>query len=225
MIPHSQWKQRFLEIDRLVEEGKIRVIKGTSPYRDPDNNACSLYVLTCPNCKSEHSHVIGTYLWKILNRKFCKLCWRNNPDLPSNNYKSLERVTEIPIDFPSNTKMGCADIYIRVSSKSQMKGDGLRRQEEYGIAYCKQNCIKVRHIIQDVCSAYSKDNCVNGNLGFKMRDWENGKEAPPQFLVLEDMDRFSRQEIGIVIGHLNRIKNLGIKFVTTGICCSEVIVM
>jgi hypothetical protein len=215
-----QWKFRYSEIDRLEKLGVIKVIEEERiPWEgDPKFAVRSLFVRTCPNCKSEHTYSNAEYIFTQLNKPFCKLCYRENPDHPRFKYKQLPRATDMPLDFLVDKKNGVADVYARVSTRAQSFGNGLARQEEYGIEYCQLNRIKVRHIIHDICSAYSKDNCETGNLGSKMREWEYGKELPPQFLVIEDMDRFSRQHPWKAMGHVQRIKNLDITLVITGTC-------
>lgn len=209
-------------LDRLEREGKIRVIeeeRNPWPY-DSRHIIQSKFVRTCQRCGAEYTYTNVEYLIKSLTKTDCGKCWRDNPERKSCKKKYIEypRQTDIPLDFPVRAENGVADIYCRVSTRKQSNGGGLSRQEEYAIKYCELNQIRVRHIIQDVCSAYIKDNCVTGNLGYKIGEWEEGKESPPQRLVLEDMDRFSRQHPWKVLGHIQRLKDLGIRIVVTGVC-------
>lgn len=112
-----------------------------------------------------------------------------------------------------------ADIYVRVSTSKQAQGDGLRRQEEVCRQWCKDNNIEVRNVIVDICSAFRGENLnasrsrKKGNLGRAIDSWrkkyweDKGEpltteecsadvvgETPPDYLVVEDHDRFSRQE-------------------------------
>lgn len=126
--------------------------------------------------------------------------------------------------------MNIADIYIRVSTKGQETGHGLKRQEEACRELCKQRGFKVRNVISDVCSAYDLENLRSGQLGKKFDQWRKSyweqqgeplipdecaesviPEIPPNHLVIEDMDRFTRSgPMGIML--LKFMTEVGITF-------------
>jgi DNA invertase Pin-like site-specific DNA recombinase len=104
-----------------------------------------------------------------------------------------------------------ADIYIRVSSDPQESGHGLARQRQICKEWCKDNGVEVREIIQDVCSAYTGEHLKTGNLAKAMDRWRKGywekkgepltedecdekviPQLPPDYLIVEALDRFSR---------------------------------
>jgi hypothetical protein len=223
----TQWQRAYQTVVNLQKQGKVRIEKIPKEIWNGRQIFTTLYFLTCKNCGVENSYVNSDYLLKRMKIGFCRHCYRDNPE--SKFYKNIHdyveypRRTTISIDFPILETNGVADIYCRVSTKKQELGDGLRRQEEYGINFCKNNKIKVRNIIQDVCSAFNVDNCVSGNLGKRIKMWENGKEVPPTYLVIEDMDRFSRQNPFVAMNHVSHLKNLGIKFVISSPWNSDII--
>ena len=102
-----------------------------------------------------------------------------------------------------------ADIYIRVSTMPQTKGGGLDRQKEECIKWCKKNNIAVRHLIQDICSAFQvSSNGLPHHLDTKSRSPKRGNlgryletvhENPPNFFVVEDWDRLNRSSHGFII--------------------------
>jgi DNA invertase Pin-like site-specific DNA recombinase len=125
-----------------------------------------------------------------------------------------------------------ADIYVRVSTRKQKNGDGFRRQEELCRKWCEDHGLKVRHVITDVCSAFHSEN-LNRNLGAACDRWRkhywNKKGEPlteyecdegvvaekaPDFLVVEDVDRLSRDEPSIAALFCSSILSIGVKTAT-----------
>jgi hypothetical protein len=181
------------------------------------------YYVKCQNCQTPQGVNDIIIAFKKMSRPYCSQCmydfkWQ---------YKEYPRRTKETLDFPTDAQKGVADIYTRVSTPYQARpgGDGLRRQEESGIEYCRDNKIRVRHIIQDIYSAYRTDNFVTANLGYKVNQWKKFKgievnrktpfrpEEPPAYLIIEDMDRFTRQPPLIGLCHLMTLRNLGTKLV------------
>lgn len=172
------------------------------------------YYRKCNRCANELQYTTVVFALTKMENPYCRLCWHDfKREQKLSVYKEYPRRTGISLDFQVVDSNGCADIYARVSSPSQVDGSGLWRQEKTGIEYCQLNQIRVRNIIQDVCSAWRKDNCVVGNLGFKLRQWEKQQENPPNYLVIEDLDRFSRQEPFTALEHLSRLRDLGTSLV------------
>jgi hypothetical protein len=114
--------------------------------------------------------------------------------------------------------MKIADIYLRVSSEPQVKGDGLRRQEEICRQWCLKHNARVRNVIVDICSAWQFENFEVGSLSVKIDQWRKyhwqkrgepltTEECPrkvkaeraPDYLVFENMDRLTRGEPSKVI--------------------------
>lgn len=113
-----------------------------------------------------------------------------------------------------------AYFYTRISSKSQISGEGLNRQEDFitkfldGINASNQDGIQYiqSKIINDSgVSAYDGSNILDGELGKFIIDAENGKIEKGSLLVLEALDRLSRQKISESRKLILRIFDAGIK--------------
>ncbi|MEX0746207.1 MAG: recombinase family protein [Phycisphaeraceae bacterium] len=88
--------------------------------------------------------------------------------------------------------------YIRFSSKKQADGDSLRRQTEGADRYCSQNSLRLDHslTLHDLgVSAFSGQNATEGKLGAFIGAVDAGRVAPGSTLILESLDRMSRQEV------------------------------
>jgi DNA invertase Pin-like site-specific DNA recombinase len=92
-----------------------------------------------------------------------------------------------------------AIIYIRFSTSAQERGDSRRRQLEDCQAYCAANGLEVSEIVEDLGrSAYKGDHLSKGNLG-KLTERIMRNEIPAgTTIVIEKMDRLSRQKPRIV---------------------------
>jgi DNA invertase Pin-like site-specific DNA recombinase len=87
--------------------------------------------------------------------------------------------------------------YIRFSSKKQEEGDSIRRQTELTAAWAKRNSI---HLDTSLApdrgvSAFRGKNRDLGALGAFLRLVENGRVLPGSYLVVESLDRLTREEI------------------------------
>ncbi len=127
--------------------------------------------------------------------------------------------------------MKVADIYLRVSSKPQLLGDGMCRQEESCRDWCRENGIRVRRCIRDCCSAWDRDgglgyNLEHGNMATHIVGWRRywhhhcGKSfhgtnlcgpsiIPPDYLVVECLDRFSRGNPLLVVCLVDELAQMG----------------
>ncbi len=122
------------------------------------------------------------------------------------------------------------DIYIRVSTKKQSYGDGLRRQKDRCLDFCQLNNLKVRNIIQDIGSAYK---AIPENLNSNFNSWRKWywddkneplnqnecsldvvKIKPPDILLVENVDRFSRKPFMEIVFLLSLLESIGIGFAT-----------
>lgn len=128
-----------------------------------------------------------------------------------------------------------ADLYLRVSTKSQAKGSGLLRQERACKEWCDRNGVEVRNIIKEVGSAYKSDSEGLGQQvlleaaynRWRKWYWEQKKEplsedecdpkvvaeACPQFLVCEAPDRFTRKKLEGVL-FLLMLHSIGVEVVS-----------
>jgi len=107
--------------------------------------------------------------------------------------------------------------YIRFSSPEQEKGDSLRRQIQLSEEYCKQNGL----ILDDTLkltdrglSAFKGIHRTKGALGEFLRLVEEGKIPPGSVLLVENLDRLSREQILDALNQFTGIIRAGIKVVT-----------
>src|SRR5205809_598171 len=107
--------------------------------------------------------------------------------------------------------------YVRLSSDAQMKGDGLRRQKELSAAYAAANGLQMAtaHQYQDLgVSAFKGDNLKGGALGKFIAAAEGGEIVPGSYLLVESLDRISRQNLEDALGLFLRIVKAGVRLVT-----------
>ena len=92
-----------------------------------------------------------------------------------------------------------AILYARFSTPSQEKGDSLERQLRLGRMFCEEHRLEV---VEEICdlgrSAYKGDHLSVGNLGKLTQRIMSGEVPPDTTLVVEKMDRLSRQVPRIV---------------------------
>lgn len=101
-----------------------------------------------------------------------------------------------PMSEPQQVK---AYSYVRFSSPEQAKGDSLRRQLEQTAAYCAEHGLELdtSTSLRDLgLSAYKGDNVSRGNLGKFLILIEQGKVSKGSVLIIENLDRLSRAQIG-----------------------------
>ncbi len=107
--------------------------------------------------------------------------------------------------------------YVRFSTKEQAKGDSLRRQKELAAAYCKRKgwTLDAELTIKDLgVSAFRGDNAFNGNLRVFLDAIASGTVTPGSVLIVESIDRLSRQGIDEGYDLIKRILKAGILLVT-----------
>ncbi len=87
--------------------------------------------------------------------------------------------------------------YIRFSSKKQEEGDSIRRQVEDTTAWAERNGIHLDTSLQidRGISAFRGKNRDLGSLSAFLKQVEGGRVLPGSFLVVESLDRLTRQEI------------------------------
>ncbi|WP_336979699.1 recombinase family protein [Altererythrobacter fulvus] len=107
--------------------------------------------------------------------------------------------------------------YLRCSTPEQMQGDSFRRQIALADAYCLKRGWELDRtlILHDIgMSAFRGRNAVEGNLGRFFEHVQTGEVASGSILLIESLDRFSRQEIGVAqLAFLNLLRS-GISIVT-----------
>ena len=108
--------------------------------------------------------------------------------------------------------------YVRFSTPEQRKGDSLRRQTEFSERYAAEHGLVLDNSLrlQDLgVSAYSGEHLSDkGTLGQFLKLVEKGKIEKGSVLLVENLDRLSRQEITKALQQFLDIINKGIKIVT-----------
>lgn len=109
-----------------------------------------------------------------------------------------------------------AYVYIRWSSLRQEAGDSLRRQQEGIEEFTRRTGIDVSETFTDAgMSAFSGKNLKIGALKELTDKVDSGLIRPGSFIVVESIDRLTRQNVWKSISMLEKILTAGIKIYTT----------
>lgn len=110
--------------------------------------------------------------------------------------------------------------YVRMSTDSQLKGDSLRRQLEASAAYAQANNLELIDSIDGISlndigvSAFNGINTQKGALATFLKALENNLIEPNSVLLVESLDRLSRDRISEALPQFMSILNKGIEIVT-----------
>ena len=105
--------------------------------------------------------------------------------------------------------------YIRFSTPQQLKGDSMRRQLEASRAYAKQHDLILDESLRDIgVSAFKGKNATEGALKKFIELVEAGRIERGSILILESLDRLSRQQVFTALGLFSSILSAGIEIVT-----------
>jgi DNA invertase Pin-like site-specific DNA recombinase len=107
--------------------------------------------------------------------------------------------------------------YIRFSTPEQLKGDSLRRQLEAGEKYAKENGLILDKSLsmQDLgLSAYHGVHRTKGALGKFLKLVEAGQIEKGSVLIVENLDRLSREDVLDALNQFTGIIQAGISIVT-----------
>ncbi len=105
--------------------------------------------------------------------------------------------------------------YVRMSTDAQLKGNSLQRQIKLTEAYCEQNNLELVDELRDIgVSGYSGKNFEKGALGVFVDALRKNKIDPQTILLVENLDRLSRQEPLTAITQFNEILSYGIEIHT-----------
>lgn len=114
--------------------------------------------------------------------------------------------------------MAKAYSYLRFSTPEQAKGDSFRRQRQLVEKYCAANglTLDTELTLDDVgVSAFRGDNMRKGSLlAAFLRAVEDGLVEPGATLLVENLDRISREKPGVALGYLQQIAGAGVVVVT-----------
>ena len=106
--------------------------------------------------------------------------------------------------------------YLRFSTPEQLKGDSLRRQSEAVRAYADRHDLELsEENFEDLgLSAFRGRNMVEGSLGVFVEAVKSGRIKPGSVLLVESIDRLSRDRIMAALGRFSDILGLGVDIVT-----------
>ena len=106
--------------------------------------------------------------------------------------------------------------YIRFSTLEQKAGDSLRRQIEAAEKWARDHGYELDDSLKpdEGLSAFRGYHRIKGALGQFMKAVEEGKIPVGSILIVENLDRLSRQEVMPALGQFTDILNKGIKVVT-----------
>jgi DNA invertase Pin-like site-specific DNA recombinase len=124
----------------------------------------------------------------------------------------LEETTTMSASVPKPV----AYSYIRFSTPDQAKGGSLRRQTELAEAYChRHGLVLSQDTYRDLgVSAFKGKNALVGNLGEFTRAIESGAIKSSSVLIVESLDRISRQDVDTGFQLVSGILRSGVDVVT-----------
>ncbi len=105
--------------------------------------------------------------------------------------------------------------YIRFSTPQQLKGDSLRRQLEASRVYAEENDLILDDSLRDIgVSAYKGKNATEGALNDFIELVKAGRIEKGSVLILESLDRLSRQQVFTALGLFSSLLSAGVEIVT-----------
>ena len=107
--------------------------------------------------------------------------------------------------------------YIRFSSKKQQKGEPFRRQAEFAVEVCRENgwVLDESLTLKDLgVSAFRGANAKVGALAEFLEVIRIGRVLRGSVIIIESIDRLSRNEVGEALQLFISILNSGVSIVT-----------
>lgn len=109
--------------------------------------------------------------------------------------------------------------YIRMSTEIQSKGDSLRRQLVNSVRYAEEHSLELcldKEFHDIGVSAFRSLNAREGALRRFLDEVQSGQIARGSYLLIESLDRLSRDQVGTALIQFLSIIEAGITIVTTG---------
>jgi DNA invertase Pin-like site-specific DNA recombinase/uncharacterized protein YukE len=114
-----------------------------------------------------------------------------------------------------NAYQGIAISYGRISTGKQIDGRGLGRQDDGAQRWCERNSYFLdTSFVDPGMSGFKGKNATIGKLGRLIELAEGGKWQPGTLLIVESLDRLSRQEIDDAQNLFRRILATGLNILT-----------
>ena len=105
--------------------------------------------------------------------------------------------------------------YIRFSRPEQLRGDSLRRQREKAEEWAVSKGLVIDESITDLgVSGFRGANRINGALGRFLDLVNRGRVEPGSVLIVESLDRISREAVRLVTPSFLSLINAGVRVVT-----------
>ncbi|HKK96552.1 MAG TPA: recombinase family protein, partial [Marivita sp.] len=105
--------------------------------------------------------------------------------------------------------------YLRISTDRQLSGDGIRRQLEQSKTYAEQHDYELVDTLQDIgVSAFKGKNAKEGALGMFIAAIDDGDIEKGSVLIVESLDRLSRDNVLTAFNQFTNIIQKGIGIVT-----------
>jgi DNA invertase Pin-like site-specific DNA recombinase len=106
--------------------------------------------------------------------------------------------------------------YLRFSTGEQERGDSFRRQRDLATRYCAEHGLELdgRSFHDLGISGFRGANVRNGALGAFLRAVDDGIVQPGEYLLVENLDRVSRQKPWDALPIFQQIINAGVVVVT-----------
>jgi DNA invertase Pin-like site-specific DNA recombinase len=105
--------------------------------------------------------------------------------------------------------------YLRISTLQQRMGDGIRRQLESSKKYAETMGYELIEEMSDVgVSAFKGKNSKEGALGVFLSAINSGEVRAGSVLIVESLDRLSRQNVLEAFAQFTAILNMGVGIVT-----------
>lgn len=107
--------------------------------------------------------------------------------------------------------------YVRMSTRKQLRGDSLRRQLDRSRAFADEHSLLLDDSLQDLgVSAWKGRNFKHGALGRFLAMVESGEIPKGSYLLIESLDRLSREAVPDALTLFMAIINAGIVIATLG---------
>jgi DNA invertase Pin-like site-specific DNA recombinase len=107
--------------------------------------------------------------------------------------------------------------YVRISTDAQKFGDGIRRQTDMSRRYAAEHGMRLDEqfeLLDRGVSAFKGDNVAVGALGQFLLAVESGRVPPGSYLLVESLDRLSRNNLDAALDLFRRITKNGVNVVT-----------
>jgi|GEM_PF-945961 len=107
--------------------------------------------------------------------------------------------------------------YLRFSSPEQIKGDSKRRQSTKSAEWCSRNDVPLDDSLNmndEGISAYRGKNAKQGAMSDFLDACKIGRVRPGDYLIVESLDRITRQSLGLAQALIQQILVAGVNIVT-----------